>query len=81
MLGQEHKPSKHLGANSHVSSFDGKIWLCDYVSKLYDSHRHIFPSEQFLLFAPQGDKQGKTLVGRWMHSNWVMTIVLLRMEE
>ena len=24
--------------------FDGKIWLCDYVSKLYDSHSHILPS-------------------------------------
>lgn len=40
-----------LWANSHASSFDGKIWLYDYVSKLYDSHSHIFPSEQFQLFA------------------------------
>ena len=40
-----------LWANSHASSFDVKIWLYDYVSKLYDSHSHIFPSEQFLLFA------------------------------
>ena len=33
-----------LWANSHASSFDGKVWLYDYVSELYDSYSHIFPS-------------------------------------
>ena len=49
-------------ANSHASSFDGKVWLCDYVSKLYDSHSHIFPSEQFLLFALRAINRDKPLL-------------------
>lgn len=33
-----------LRANSHASSFDGKVWLCDYVSELNDSYSHILSS-------------------------------------
>ena len=51
-----------LWANSHASSYDGKVWLCDYVSKLYDSHSHVFPSEQFLLFALRAINRDKLLL-------------------
>ena len=51
-----------LWANSHASSFDVKIWLYDYVTKLYDSHSHIFPSEQFQLFALWAINQNKPLL-------------------
>ena len=50
-----------LWANSHASSFDGKVWLCDYVSKLYDSYSHIFPSEQLQLFALRAINRDKPL--------------------
>ena len=50
-----------LRANSHASSFDGKIWPCDYVSKLYASYSHIFPSGQFQLFAPRAINRDKLL--------------------
>ena len=46
-----------LWANSHASSFDGKVWLYDYVSELYDSYRHILPSCAVPAPLPQGDKQ------------------------
>lgn len=47
-----------LWANSHSSSFDVKIWRDDFVSKLYDSHLHIFTSSAVPALCPtQGDKQ------------------------
>ena len=51
-----------LRANSHASSFDGRVWLCDYVSKLYDSYSHILPSEQFQLFALRAINRDKPLL-------------------
>lgn len=51
-----------LWANTHSSSFDGKVRLCDYVSKLYDSHSHILPSEQFRLFALRAINRDKPLL-------------------
>ena len=53
---KEHKPNKHPGGKLSYFEFWWEDIACDYVSKLYDSHRYVFPSGAVPALCPQGDK-------------------------
>ena len=55
---KEHKPNKHPEGKLSYFEFRWEDIACDYVSKLYDSYRYVFPSGAVPALCPQGDKPG-----------------------